>query len=121
LLVAIVVPQRSAQARSVFAKLGSRRYLVIAITMVALLLDVDANSRVVAAGIAVGSCSTCARRLPALEARLLGMRLAEVARLDIDAADLAPLSPIDDVRATAAYRLDATQTLLRRALQELAS
>lgn len=31
----------------------------------------------------------------------------------------APLSPIDDQRATADYRLDAALTLLRRALGEL--
>ena len=121
LLTGIVVPHRSARARSVFTKLGSRRYLVIAITMVALVLDVDASGRVIGAGVAVGSCSACARRLAALEARLLGMPLADVAQLSISAADLAPLSSIDDVRATAAYRIDATQTLLRRALLELAS
>ncbi len=121
LLTGIVVPHRGTQARSVFTKLGSRRYLVIAITMVALVLDVDARGRVVAAGVAVGSCSACAQRLPALEARLVGMPLADVARLTICTADLTPLSPIDDVRASATYRLDATQTLLRRAFQELAS
>jgi CO/xanthine dehydrogenase FAD-binding subunit len=120
LLTGIFVPQRSAQARSVFAKLGSRRYLVIAITMLALVVDVDASGRVSAAGVAVGSCSACAKRLAGLEARLLGVPLAGLAQLNVGAADLAPLSPIDDVRASAVYRLDATQTLLRRALQELA-
>ena len=121
LLTGIVVPHRSAQARSVFTKLGSRRYLVISITMVALVLEVDASGRVISAGVAVGSCSACAKRLPALERRLLGMPLADVAQLSIGAADLAALTPIDDVRASAAYRLDATQTLLRRGLLELAS
>ena len=121
LLTGIVVPHRSAQARSVFTKLGSRRYLVISITMVALVLEVDASGRVISAGVAVGSCSACAKRLPALERRLLGMPLTDVAQLSIGAADLAALTPIDDVRASAAYRLDATQTLLRRGLLELAS
>ena len=121
LLTGIVVPHRSAQARSVFTKLGSRRYLVISITMVALVLEVDASGRVISAGVAVGSCSACAKRLPALERRLLGMPLADVAQLSISAADLAALTPIDDVRASATYRLDATQTLLRRGLLELAS
>ena len=121
LLTGIVVPHRSAQARSVFTKLGSRRYLVISITMVALVLEVDASGRVISAGVAVGSCSACAKRLPALERRLLGMPLADVAQLSISAADLAALTPIDDLRASATYRLDATQTLLRRGLLELAS
>jgi CO/xanthine dehydrogenase FAD-binding subunit len=34
---------------------------------------------------------------------------------------LAPLAPIDDVRGTAAYRLDAVATLLRRAFGDLAA
>jgi CO/xanthine dehydrogenase FAD-binding subunit len=88
--------------------------------MVALLIDVDAAGQVSAAGVAVGSCSACAKRLRTLEARLLGMRLQSLAQLRLNAADLAPLSPIDDVRASAAYRLDATATLLQRALRELA-
>ena len=121
LLTGLFVPQRSPRARSVFTKLGSRRYLVIAITMVALVVDVDANGRVAGAGVAVGSCSARAQRLPALEARLVGTPLADLAQLTLSVADLTPLNPIDDVRATAAYRLDATQTLLRRALRELAS
>jgi CO/xanthine dehydrogenase FAD-binding subunit len=33
---------------------------------------------------------------------------------------LAPLSPIDDVRGSASYRLDAAQTLLARALEACA-
>jgi CO/xanthine dehydrogenase FAD-binding subunit len=35
--------------------------------------------------------------------------------------DLAPPAPIDDLRASAAYRLDATATLLRRALADVCS
>jgi len=34
----------------------------------------------------------------------------------VRASHLTPLSPIDDVRASAAYRRDATLTLVRRAL-----
>jgi CO/xanthine dehydrogenase FAD-binding subunit len=119
LVVALHVPARSARARSVFMKLGGRRYLVISITMVAAALDFDAAGRVASAGIAVGSCSAAARRLGALEARLLGAdreRLAD----SVESGDLSGLGPIDDVRASASYRLDATLTLLRRALAEFA-
>jgi CO/xanthine dehydrogenase FAD-binding subunit len=94
-------------------------------TMVAVVLDVDAAGVVAHAGVAVGSCSAVARRLPALEQRLVG-RAVSGARADaledlVEPADLAPLAPIDDLRASAAYRLDASATLLRRALQELAA
>ena len=132
LVVALEVPARSSAARSVFRKLGGRRYLTISMTMVAVALDVDGAGVVAHAGVAVGSCSAVARRLPALERRLIGRPLAHApdqrlagGRLAgaledlVEPADLAPLTPIDDLRASAAYRLDASATLLRRALREL--
>ncbi len=121
LVVALHVPRRGDHARSVFIKLGGRRYLVISMTMVALVLDTDDAGRVRSLGAAVGSCSARAQRLPALEARLAGQPLATLAGAAISAADLAPLAPIDDLRASAAYRRDATATLLRRALGALSS
>ena len=119
LVTALHVPARSARARTVFAKLGGRRYLVISIAMVAVVVDVDEVGRVVSAGVAVGSCSAMARRLPSLEARLFGCDVAAIVDV-VEPADLSPLTPIDDVRASAAFRLDATLTLLRRALASLA-
>ena len=68
---------------------------------------------------AVGACSPVARRLPALEADLVG-RAAEREPGDVvRRGHLADLSPIDDVRGTAAYRADAVRTLVRRALAEV--
>lgn len=121
LLTGLWVPRRSASARSAFAKLGSRRYLVISITMLALVIDVDVDDRVAWAGAAVGACSACAQRLPVLEARLIGLPRRELPSVVVAAADLAPLKPIDDVRASAAYRLDATHTQIMRALAQLAT
>jgi CO/xanthine dehydrogenase FAD-binding subunit len=127
LLVAIVVPARGPAARSRFLKLGHRRYLVISIAMVAAAIDVDAQDRAVSVALAVGSCSAVARRLPALEERLLGLpraalgaRAASLLREEA-AVLLAPLSPIDDVRGSGHYRLDAVATLLPRALEDLAT
>jgi CO/xanthine dehydrogenase FAD-binding subunit len=94
---------------------------VISVTMVAVVMDADDAGRVADLAAAVGSCSARAWRLPALEARLQGRPLAALAGTSIDPTDLAPLSPIADVRASATYRLDATATLLRRALGALTS
>jgi CO/xanthine dehydrogenase FAD-binding subunit len=118
LVVALHVPERGAKARSVFLKLGGRRYLVISITMVAVTIALDDAGRIAYAGAAVGSCSAAARRLPSLEARLAGREPRALAAC-VDAADLAGLTPIDDLRGSAAYRRDATLTLLRRALASL--
>jgi N-methylhydantoinase B len=116
LVVAIEVPARSVAARSSFLKLGGRRYLTISITMVGVVLDSDAGGVLTHAAVAVGSCSARALRLPALEQRLVGKPAgAELADL-VEAADLQALTPLDDLRGSAAFRLDATATLLRRAL-----
>ena len=64
-----------------------------------------------------------AQRLPALERGLVGVERSDVARRsrELLAADaLNPLTPIDDVRATREYRLEAARDLVLRALSELA-
>ena len=114
LVSALHVPARAATARSVFLKLGGRRYLVISLTMIAVVIELDAAGAVTHAGVAVGSCSAVAQRLPALEARLLG-RHADALSACVAPGDLAPLTPIDDIRASGEFRRDATLTLLRRA------
>jgi CO/xanthine dehydrogenase FAD-binding subunit len=120
LLVAIHVPRPARPSRSAFLKLGARRYLVISITMAAGTLEIE-DDRIAAARIAVGACSAVAQRLPALESALLGAPLDgdELANR-VEAGQLAPLSPIDDVRGSAAYRRDAVATVLRRLLRSLA-
>lgn len=121
LVTAILVPEPHGPARSTFLKLGARRYLVISIVMVAAVVELGPKNEIAAARIAVGSCSAAAKRLPDLESALAGRRLsADLADL-VKPDQLAPLTPIDDVRGTAAYRRDATLTLLRRALTELAA
>lgn len=119
LLTAIRVPVHAPGARSTFLKLGARRYLVISIAMVAAMLEAGPDGRVTRAALAIGACSPVAQRLPALEQRLLG-RLLSPALADLPLPDdLDALAPISDVRGTAAYRLDASLTLIRRALRRL--
>lgn len=119
MVVAMLVPGPPDGARGAFRKLGSRTYLVISIAMVAALLVPGADGTVGRARIAVGSCSPVARRLPALEAVLVGAAFEpEALAACVRPEHLAPLSPIDDVRGTASYRLEAVEELLRRALAD---
>lgn len=117
LVTGILVPIRKA-ARSSFLKLGQRRYLVISIAMVAVLLELDSAGAIVYAAVAVGSCSAVAQRLPALERRLLGQKASSDVLALLQPEDLNPLTPIDDVRGSAAYRRDVALTLVKRALSE---
>ena len=76
------------------------------------------GGRVMAAAVAVGSCSPVARRLPGVEAALCGP-VAGAARR-VDAAQVAAaLDPIDDIRASAGYRLKVAAVLIRRAVERV--
>lgn len=116
LLTAVLVPASAAGRRSHFAKLGARRYLLISIVMVAASVEVGGDGRLRQVAVAVGSCSPVARRLVALEQRLVGTAAADLAQWRFQDEDFSDLSPIDDVRATGAFRLDAAATLVRRVL-----
>lgn len=115
ILSAVIVPRMLDDAASVFLKLGARRYLVISIVMVAAVVKVNGGV-VEEARIAVGACSERAQRLKALEQALAGAEAKPGMGRAVRAEHLEPLSPIDDVRATAAYRRDAALTLVARAL-----
>lgn len=119
LVTAVIVPKPKGRAAGHFVKLGARRYLVISIVMAAASIEVDASGRIAQARVAVGACSPVAQRLPALESALHGLEpddsLGSVATL----MHLAALAPIDDVRGSAAYRVDAALSMVRRLLNEL--
>jgi CO/xanthine dehydrogenase FAD-binding subunit len=119
LVTALYVPLPGQAARSTFLKLGSRAYLVISIAMVAVVLDVGDDGRIASARIVVGACSEVPQRIGAAEARLVGREPSQALADEIEAADLAGLSPIDDVRGTASYRREAALVLTRRAVAEL--
>jgi N-methylhydantoinase B len=116
--VALHVPHLRG-ARGGFRKLGARRYLVISIAMVAGVLAVTAG-RISAARLAIGACGPVAQRLTALEAALIGVAPRDAAAC-VTTAHLEALTPIDDVRASAAYRRAAALSLVRDLLEELAA
>lgn len=115
LLSAILIPTPSDNATGAFGKLGARKYLVISIAMVAVLVELDDQGCVSHARVAVGSCAPVAQRLTRLEQDLVGQKIGDV---DVTAEHLAPLSPIDDARGTASYRLDAVAELCQRVIQD---
>lgn len=121
LVTGFTLPKPAHEAESAFLKLGARKYLVISIVMVAAILERTGDGRVAAARIAVGSCSEVARRLRDLEAALIGAPIADGLAGRAAAGHLSVLAPIDDVRGTADYRMDAALTLVRRALQTFGS
>ena len=118
LLTAIHLPAAALAGRSCFLKLGARRHLVISIAMVAARIVTD-GGRITDAALAVGACAATARRLPVIEAALIGQPVTEAAQALDPAGIAAALAPIDDLRASAAYRQDAAAEMIRRAVARL--
>ena len=119
LVTRVLVPRAASKGCSAFLKLGSRKYLVISISMVAVRLETDDQGHIIEAAIAVGACSAVAQRLKALERLLIGKKVTEDLSSLVAAVHLAPLAPIDDVRAKSDYRNDASLTMVRRALSKV--
>lgn len=120
LLSAVLVRAPAPGAASGFFKLGARRYLVISILMAATLIERDEQGRISRAAVAVGAASPVAQRLAVLESDLAGLEPGVAPSSIVSPRHVAGLSPIDDVRATAAYRLEAAITVVGEALDRAA-
>ncbi len=118
LLTTVLIPTAATGGTGRFLKLGVREYLVIAMVSVAARIKTGADARIEDARIAVGACSEVPCRLPGLEQSLVGRTVEDALGQGVGREHLEDLSPIDDVRATAAYRLDATAELIARAIRE---
>ena len=115
IVTALQIPPQPDGARGAFEKAGARAYLVISIAMTALVVRVR-DGLIDHARVAVGSCGPTAVRLEALERDMIGTRPVEVR---VAAQHLEPISPIDDVRADAAYRTEIVPHQIARTLERL--
>lgn len=116
IVTAIHIPRLPEAAASRFLKLGARKYLVISIVMIGIVIVPD-DGVVSDARVAVGACAPVSRRLPALESVLAGAPLNASLGALVEAEHLAAaLAPIDDVRGSAGYRMESTLVMLRRGL-----
>ena len=119
LVTRVLVSRAASKGCSTFLKLGSRKYLVISISMVAVSIEADDQGHIIEAAIAVGACSAVAQRLKGLERLLIGKKVIEDLSPLVTAVHLNSLTPIDDVRAKSDYRNDASLTMVHRALSSV--
>lgn len=117
IMSAVLIPKPGALEKSAFEKLGSRRYLVISITMTAANITCDESGVITHAKIAVGACSPVAQRLTKLEADIIGQKPENI---EITEQHLSVLSPIDDVRGSGEYRIGVVAEQCRRAVKKAA-
>ena len=120
LVRAIRFPALRDDQRGRFVKLGLRRAQAISVIDAALVLTFDGES-VSDARIALGSLAPTIVRARDAEAFLAGKRLTAETASEAAHLACAAVSPIDDVRGGAAYRLTALRNLLAQALVDLAA
>ncbi|MCC7024181.1 MAG: FAD binding domain-containing protein [Thermomicrobiales bacterium] len=104
--------------RGRFVKLGLRRAQAISVIDAAVVLTLEGDV-VQEARIALGSLAPTIVHAGAAEAFLAGKPLAPEVCAEASRLALEAVSPIDDVRGTAAYRLQTLQGLLAEALASL--
>lgn len=126
MMVDISFPAMKIRARGTFIKLALRRAQAISIVDVAIVLDTSASlstsleaDTVKSASIALGSVAPTIVRAPEAEKYLEGKQLtdevlAEAARLTMNAS-----KPIDDIRSSAAYRLEMVRVCTLRGLKSI--
>jgi carbon-monoxide dehydrogenase medium subunit len=120
LLASIIVPSETVATPTCFLKFGLRKGQALALVNVAAGFSIDpVQGTVRAPRIALGAVAPTVMRAPSAEAYLAGRpwtldAAAEAARIAATEA-----RPIDDFRASAAYRRKLIAVLTRRALEEV--
>lgn len=118
LLTAIEFPRPAKDERWFYYKLGKRKADAIAIVSVAMTVKLE-QGKVEHARIALGAVAPVAMRTPETESLLLGETLGEAVINAAAATAAREARPIDDFRATGAYRRQMVEALVRRGLEEI--
>ena len=122
LVTGIDIPRLRPNQRSIFVKSGLRRAQAISVVHLAAVITFDDDGETVAdAVVALGSVAPTIITVPGLAERLRGGVLDDDARIAAGelAADAA--APIDDLRATAAYRTSQIAVMVERGLAAIAA
>ncbi len=119
LLTSIELPRPDPADQAFYYKLGKRKADAISIVSIAILLR-RKSDKVEHVRIALGAVAPVAMRAHEAEAELLGNELTGHTITAAAAAAAAEVSPIDDFRATADYRRQMVDVLVRRGLEQIA-
>jgi xanthine dehydrogenase iron-sulfur cluster and FAD-binding subunit A len=106
--------------RGVFVKLGLRKAQAISVVHVTIVLDF-AESTIRAASIALGSVAPTIIDAARAQVFLVGRELDQATIDEASRLIASAAQPIDDIRASAAYRSEELAVLSRRALESLAA
>ena len=106
--------------RGIFVKLGLRKAQAISVVHAAAVVTDARDGTVADLVVALGSVGPTIELVPEASSVAAGRPLAEAAS-EVAAAARAAVTPIDDLRSTAAYRSHTTEVVVKRALLSLAA
>ena len=115
LLLAIRVPRPAPRTADAYLRLIPRSEMDIAVAGAAVSVTLDVSGVCTAASVAIGAVAPTALVVPGAARALVGSRIDEAALVAAADAASAASRPIDDKRATAAYRRTVVGVLTRRA------
>ncbi|MFN8234263.1 MAG: FAD binding domain-containing protein [Actinomycetota bacterium] len=116
LLVAVDVPAPASGTGSAYVRLEYRRQMEIAVVGATAAVTLDGSS-VAGARVAITALAPTIRRVAEAEAALAGSDGGDAAVAEAARAAAAGSAPIDDVRASAAYRAAMAEVVARRAIE----
>jgi carbon-monoxide dehydrogenase medium subunit len=120
LLSQISIPKKMEQFKGVYLKHGPRKAMDIGIVNIAILLDADLNNRFCnQVMIALGAVAPTPIRAQKAEALLNGKELKPDLIQKAAQAAANEAKPITDFRATAGYRKDLVESLVRTGIQQI--
>lgn len=115
----ILLPCRTPFSRHSFEKIGRRRSMAIAVTSFAGMARLSGEGAIEAARFAWGSVGPTVLRIPTLEKELVGSVLDDETIRNAVQIVRESVTPISDIRATAAYRRSVAGNLVARFLESL--
>jgi len=116
----IRVPMMTDKQRGLFVKLGLRRAQAISVIDFAIVLTFDGDE-ITDARVTLGSLAPTIVHAPTVEAYLRGKRLDEQVCREAGRLARKDVTPIDDVRGSATYRLETLDALIAQALRRIAA
>ncbi len=119
LITAIEFPTLGDSESGIWAKLGNRAAQAISVVHLGIVVDRADDGVVRDARIAIGSVAARVEVLHDAAAALIGRALDETSIAACAEVAAAAVAPLDDVRATAAYRSALIPTLVRRSLDAI--
>jgi CO/xanthine dehydrogenase FAD-binding subunit len=121
ILSAVFIPKPVGITHQHFEKVGLRTAMACAVCSLAAVIGVSASGKIETAALAWGSVGPTVMRVPKMETALIGKPLTRKTLEEVIPLVGEALSPIDDVRASGAYRRLVAGNLLLRLVEVTAS